>query len=128
MVPGLIYLFGAPVYVTMGTSLATMIPLAVVGGGIKLIQGYVAIGAGLLLAAGNGGGRPDRGGRYQEIQTDDAQADLRHLLSVCFGEVHYQLLRYHDFLMMLPNAAPLATITLGLLRSGSRLAPRFPSF
>jgi len=52
LVPGLIYLFGAPVYVTMGTSLATMIPLAVVGGGIKLIQGYVAIGAGLLLAAG----------------------------------------------------------------------------
>jgi len=52
LVPGLIYLFGAPVYVTMGTSLATMIPLAVVGGSIKLIQGYVAIGAGLLLAAG----------------------------------------------------------------------------
>lgn len=52
LVPGLIYLFGAPVYITMGTSLATMIPLAVVGGGIKLIQGYVAMGAGLLLAAG----------------------------------------------------------------------------
>jgi hypothetical protein len=28
LVPGLIYLFGAPVYITMGTSLATMIPLA----------------------------------------------------------------------------------------------------
>lgn len=52
LVPGLIYLFGAPVHVTMGTSLATMIPLAVVGGGIKLAQGYVALGAGLLLAAG----------------------------------------------------------------------------
>lgn len=52
LVPGLIYLFGAPVYITMGTSLATMIPLAVVGGGIKLTQGYVAMGAGLLLAAG----------------------------------------------------------------------------
>lgn len=52
LVPGLIYLFGAPVYVTMGTSLATMIPLAVVGGGIKLVQGYVALGAGLLLAIG----------------------------------------------------------------------------
>jgi len=36
----------------MGTSLATMIPLAVVGGGIKLAQGFVAIGAGLLLATG----------------------------------------------------------------------------
>jgi len=52
LVPGLIYLFGAPVYITMGTSLATMIPLAVVGGGIKFAQGYVAVGAGLLLAAG----------------------------------------------------------------------------
>jgi uncharacterized membrane protein YfcA len=52
LVPGLIYLFQAPVYVTMGTSLATMIPLALVGGGIKLAQGYVAIGAGLLLAVG----------------------------------------------------------------------------
>ena len=52
LVPGLIYLFGAPVYITMGTSLATMIPLAVVGGGIKLAQGYVSIGAGLLLATG----------------------------------------------------------------------------
>jgi len=52
LVPGLIYLFGAPVYVTMGSSLATMIPLAVVGGGIKLAQGFVDLGAGLLLAAG----------------------------------------------------------------------------
>lgn len=52
LVPGLIYLFNAPVYVTMGTSLATMIPLALVGGGIKLVQGFVAIGAGLILAAG----------------------------------------------------------------------------
>jgi hypothetical protein len=52
LVPGLIYLFSAPVYITIGTSLATMIPLAVVGGGIKLAQGFVAIGAGLLLAGG----------------------------------------------------------------------------
>ncbi len=52
LVPGLIYLFSAPVYVTMGTSLASMIPLAVVGGGIKVVQGYVALGAGLILAAG----------------------------------------------------------------------------
>lgn len=52
LVPGLIYLFGAPVYITMGSSLATMIPLAVVGGGIKLYQGYVDLGAGLLLAGG----------------------------------------------------------------------------
>jgi hypothetical protein len=52
LVPGLIYLFGAPVYITMGTSLATMIPLAIVGGGMKLAGGYVALGAGLLLATG----------------------------------------------------------------------------
>jgi len=52
LVPGLIYLFGAPVYITMGTSLATMIPLALVGGGIKLAEGYVALSAGLLLAGG----------------------------------------------------------------------------
>jgi uncharacterized membrane protein YfcA len=52
LVPGLIYLFGAPVYITMGTSLATMIPLALIGGGIKLVQGFVAVGAGLLLAIG----------------------------------------------------------------------------
>ncbi len=52
LVPGLIYLFSAPVYITMGTSLATMIPLAVVGGGIKLAQGFVDVGAGLLLALG----------------------------------------------------------------------------
>lgn len=52
LVPGLIYLFGAPVYITMGTSLATMIPLAVVGGGIKLAQGFVDLPTGLLLAIG----------------------------------------------------------------------------
>lgn len=52
LVPGLIYLFGAPVYITMGTSLAVMIPLAIVGGGIKLAQGFVFLGAALVLAAG----------------------------------------------------------------------------
>jgi uncharacterized membrane protein YfcA len=56
LVPGLIYLFGAPVYITMGTSLATMIPLAVVGGGIKLAEGFVDLPTGLLLAAGTIGG------------------------------------------------------------------------
>jgi len=52
LVPGLIYMFNAPVYVTMGTSLATMIPLAIVGGGTKLAQGFVDVGASLMLAAG----------------------------------------------------------------------------
>ncbi len=37
----------------MGTSLASMIPMAIVGGGIKLVEGYVAVGAGLVLAAGS---------------------------------------------------------------------------
>lgn len=53
LVPGLLYLFGAPVCLTMGTSLASMIPMAIVGGGIKLVEGYVAVGAGLVLAAGS---------------------------------------------------------------------------
>ncbi len=52
LVPGLIYMFGAPVYITMGTSLATMIPLAVVGGTIKFAGGFVDLATGLLLAAG----------------------------------------------------------------------------
>jgi uncharacterized membrane protein YfcA len=52
LVPGLIYLFNAPVYITMGTSLATMIPLTIVGGSIKLLEGFVFLNAGLILAAG----------------------------------------------------------------------------
>lgn len=52
LVPGLIYLFGAPVYITMGTSLAVMVPMAIVGGGIKLAQGFVYLAAALVLATG----------------------------------------------------------------------------
>ncbi|MBN2039164.1 MAG: sulfite exporter TauE/SafE family protein [Spirochaetes bacterium] len=52
LVPGLIYLFGAPVYVTMGTSLAIMLPMALVGGTIKLVQGFVFLEAALVLASG----------------------------------------------------------------------------
>lgn len=52
LVPGLIYLFTVPIYVTMGTSLATVFPLALVGGTIKLVQGYVALDAALIAAAG----------------------------------------------------------------------------
>jgi uncharacterized membrane protein YfcA len=52
LVPGLIYLFGAPVYITMGTSLAIMIPMAIVGGTIKLVQGFVFLEAALVLASG----------------------------------------------------------------------------
>ena len=39
-------------HIIAGTSLATMIPRAVVGGGIKLAQGFVDVGAGLLLTVG----------------------------------------------------------------------------
>jgi len=52
LVPGLIYLFGAAVYITMGTSLAIMVPMAIVGGSIKLAQGYVFLSAALLLGIG----------------------------------------------------------------------------
>jgi len=52
LVPGLIYLFRAPVYITMGTSLATIIPMAIIGGSIKLVEGFVVLGAALFLAAG----------------------------------------------------------------------------
>jgi uncharacterized membrane protein YfcA len=52
LVPGLIYLFNVPVYITMGTSLVTMIPLTIVGGSIKLLGGFVFLTAGLILAAG----------------------------------------------------------------------------
>jgi hypothetical protein len=51
-VPGLIYLFGAPVYVTMENIVGHNDSLGDRGGGgIKLGQGLVAIGTGLLLAA-----------------------------------------------------------------------------
>jgi uncharacterized membrane protein YfcA len=50
LVPGLIYLLGAPVYITIGTSLGAIIPLALIGGGIKLAQGFVDINTALLLA------------------------------------------------------------------------------
>jgi uncharacterized membrane protein YfcA len=51
LVPSMIYLFGAAVYITMGTSLGAIIPLAFIGGGIKLVQGFVDINTGLLLSA-----------------------------------------------------------------------------
>jgi hypothetical protein len=52
LVPGLIYLFGAPVYITMGTSLAVMVPMAIVGGTIKFAQGFVFVAAALVLGIG----------------------------------------------------------------------------
>ncbi|MHA1593315.1 MAG: sulfite exporter TauE/SafE family protein [Candidatus Baldrarchaeia archaeon] len=52
LVPGLIYLFGAPVHVTMGTSLATMIPLAIISASFKAYSGDIDFGAGIALAIG----------------------------------------------------------------------------
>ncbi len=52
LVPGLIYLFHTPVYIAVGTSLATMIPLSVVGTSIKMAEGFVFVDAGLLLGIG----------------------------------------------------------------------------
>lgn len=52
LVPGLIYLFGAPVHVTMGTSLATMIPLAIISASLKAFTGDVDFGAGIALGIG----------------------------------------------------------------------------
>ncbi|MDI3484401.1 MAG: uncharacterized protein PWQ74_988 [Methanobacteriaceae archaeon] len=52
LVPGLIYLFEGPVYITMGTSLAAMIPLAVIGGLLKILGNYVNIPFAVSLGIG----------------------------------------------------------------------------
>lgn len=52
LVPGMIYLFGAPVHVTMGTSLATMIPMTIIGSIFKVWGGDVVILAGITLGIG----------------------------------------------------------------------------
>ena len=36
----------------MGTSLAVMVPMAIVGGSIKLVQGFVFLGSAFVLASG----------------------------------------------------------------------------
>jgi len=77
LVPGLIYLFGAAVYITMGTSLAVMVPLAVVGGSIKLAQGYVFLGAAVLLAIGTIIGA--------QVGADTIKKFKPHTLKLIFG-------------------------------------------
>lgn len=52
LVLGLIHLFTAPVYITIDASLATMIPLTIVGAAIKITEGFVFLSAGLMLAIG----------------------------------------------------------------------------
>lgn len=52
LVPGMIYLFGAPVYITTGTSLAAMIPLALIGGLLKILGNHVNIVFAVSLGIG----------------------------------------------------------------------------
>ncbi|RSN70946.1 sulfite exporter TauE/SafE family protein [Candidatus Korarchaeum cryptofilum] len=52
LVPSFIYLLGSPVKIAVGTSLASLISMALVSGAFKLIQGYVDVIAALLLGIG----------------------------------------------------------------------------
>ncbi|MDD2620472.1 MAG: sulfite exporter TauE/SafE family protein [Syntrophomonadaceae bacterium] len=52
LVPGLTYLFGFPVQLAVGTALAAVIPVTIVGGGIKLFQSFVLLPAALSLGLG----------------------------------------------------------------------------
>jgi len=52
LVPGMIYLFDAPVHLAMGPSLAAMIALAGIGGVIKILNGVVDIYAAVSLGLG----------------------------------------------------------------------------
>ncbi len=52
LVPGLIYLFHLPVILTMGTSLAIIFPVSIIGSIFKLSGGYVDVLAALIASAG----------------------------------------------------------------------------
>ncbi|MDD2510340.1 MAG: sulfite exporter TauE/SafE family protein [Syntrophomonas sp.] len=52
LVPGMTYFFGYPIYLAVGTSLVSVIPVTIIGGSIKLLQSYVLLEASLALAAG----------------------------------------------------------------------------
>ncbi len=52
LVPGMTYFFAYPIYLAVGTSLVSIIPITIVGGSIKLLQSYVLLEASLALAAG----------------------------------------------------------------------------
>ncbi len=52
LVPGLIYFFHLPVFLTMGTSLTVIFPVAVIGSILKISGGYVDILAALIASAG----------------------------------------------------------------------------
>ncbi len=52
LVPGLIYFFHLPVFLTMGTSLAVIFPVSVIGSIFKLSGGYIDIPAALIASVG----------------------------------------------------------------------------
>lgn len=52
LVPGLTYIFGFPVQLAVGTSLAAVIPVTIVGGVIKLWQSFVLLPAALSMGMG----------------------------------------------------------------------------
>ena len=52
LVPALIYLFGGPVHVVMGTSLAVMVPMTIIGSIFKVYGNSVDIIAGITLGIG----------------------------------------------------------------------------
>ncbi len=52
LVPGFIYLFQLPVVISMGTSLAVIFPVSIIGSIFKLSAGYVDIIAALIASAG----------------------------------------------------------------------------
>lgn len=52
LVPGLTYIFGFPVQLAVGTSLAAVIPITIVGGSIKLWQSFVLLPAALSMGLG----------------------------------------------------------------------------
>ncbi|MDD4549348.1 MAG: sulfite exporter TauE/SafE family protein [Syntrophomonadaceae bacterium] len=52
MVPAMMWFFGVKTYEAVGTTLLAMFPIAVLGGILKLQQGFVDLSAGLLLGMG----------------------------------------------------------------------------
>lgn len=52
MTPGMMWLFGATPIVAVGTTLLAMLPIAILSASIKIGQGFVYLGAGLVLGIG----------------------------------------------------------------------------
>jgi len=52
MTPGMMWLFGATPIVAVGTTLLAMLPIAILSASIKISQGFVYLGAGLVLGIG----------------------------------------------------------------------------